>query len=187
MSLYTDHRITEYPELEGTRKDHWVQPRLHTAAPKPNPVSQSGAPMLHELWHSGPCLLPWAARSMPTALWDTAFPSPPAALAWQLCTIPLGPVIAPLLLWGAAAAMSPTLSPTNSGPSATPHAPSPLDPFSDDPLPHQAHFQGKEANYCENLSALGKLLAVKSWVASRAHLELWQTTNQVKLFPSFFP
>ena len=110
MSLYTDHRITEYPELEGTRKDHQVQPRLHTAAPKPNPVSQSGAPMLHELWHSGPCLLPWAARSMPTALWDTAFPSPPAALAWQFCAIPLGPVIAPLLLWGAAAAMSPTLS-----------------------------------------------------------------------------
>ena len=105
--------------LEGTHRDHWVQPRLHTAPPKPNPTSQSGVPTLPELRHSGPCPLPWAARSMPTALWGIAFPKPPAALSSQLHAVLSGPVAVPRehssvlplrSLWGAAAAMMPLLS-----------------------------------------------------------------------------
>ena len=34
-----------------------------------------------------PCPLPWAARSTPTALWGTAFPSPPAFLSSQLHSV----------------------------------------------------------------------------------------------------
>jgi len=51
-----------------------------TQNPNPTLMAESGVPALPELRHSGPCPVPWAARSMPTALWGTAFPSPPAAL-----------------------------------------------------------------------------------------------------------
>lgn len=36
------HRMTEYPELQGTHENH-------RALPKPNPMAESSVPMLHEL------------------------------------------------------------------------------------------------------------------------------------------
>jgi len=50
--------------LEGTHRDCGVQLRApHRTTPKSDPMSESIVQTLLELWHSGLCLLPWAACS----------------------------------------------------------------------------------------------------------------------------
>lgn len=57
----------------------------------PNPMSESSAQTVSELWPSRPCPPPCTARSMSTSLWCRPSPSPPAAppLA-QLHAVPSG-------------------------------------------------------------------------------------------------
>jgi len=79
--------------LERTHKDHEVQLlALQRTNQKLDPVSKSTVQTRLELHHSGPCPQPWAARSMPTTLWCSPCPSPPAAPSvTQLHAVPLGP------------------------------------------------------------------------------------------------
>lgn len=54
-----DHRITEYPKLEETHRDHWIQPWPHRAPLKPKPyVSLSSS-------SSEACPLPFGAEPFP--------------------------------------------------------------------------------------------------------------------------
>jgi len=55
-----NNRSIEYPNLEGTHKDHSVQTLLpHKTTQKPNPMSEGIVQMLLELWQ---------LRAVPTAL-----------------------------------------------------------------------------------------------------------------------
>lgn len=70
------YRSTECPELEGTHKDHRAQPpALHSTTQHPNPTSECSVQEPPELWGLWPCPLPWAACTMPAALWYRIFPS----------------------------------------------------------------------------------------------------------------
>ena len=52
--------MIEYPELEGTHRDHWVQLlALHRTTQNSNPMPESGIQMLLEFWQLG---------TVPTAL-----------------------------------------------------------------------------------------------------------------------
>ena len=69
------HRIREYPELEGTHRDHQVQPLA------PQRTTQNQTLCLTAVSQrslscssSGPCPSPWAACSMPTGA--DPFPNP---------------------------------------------------------------------------------------------------------------
>jgi len=62
--------------VEGTHKDHQLQPLApHRTTQYLNPVSECGVQTLCELQHLGSWPLPWAARSVPTALWCRSFPN----------------------------------------------------------------------------------------------------------------
>jgi len=48
-----NHRIIEYPELDGTLKDHWIQLlALHTTTQKSDHISSSFVQTLLELWQA---------------------------------------------------------------------------------------------------------------------------------------
>ena len=71
--------VTEYPEQKERHKDHGVQlPAPHSTTQKSKHMSEGAVQMLFELWHWGPRPPPWAARSMPAALWHSPLPQPPA-------------------------------------------------------------------------------------------------------------
>jgi len=87
--------IKEYPQLEGTHKDHWVQLLApHSTTQNSNPMSESGVQTLLELQQ---------LEAIPTALGSlfrahhplvqtlslTPFPAPPLT---QLHAVPSGPV-----------------------------------------------------------------------------------------------
>ena len=91
--LYS-RRVIEYPELEGTHKDHRVQLlALHRTTQKPDCMSESTVETLLELWHLG---------AMPTALGSpfhahcplvqTLSPTPICPSPTQLHAVPSGPV-----------------------------------------------------------------------------------------------
>ena len=69
--LITKHRIVEYPQLEGTHKDHCVQLQApHSSTQNPNPTSESAVQTLLELQNFRAvtialCSLPQS----PTTLW----------------------------------------------------------------------------------------------------------------------
>jgi len=81
------------PSWKGPTSITESRPSLHTRTPEIHTLSESAVQTLPELRHSGPCPLPWAGCSMPTALWCRPFPSPPAAPPLtQHHAVPLGPV-----------------------------------------------------------------------------------------------
>ena len=67
------------PSWKGPTRMTKSNSGLHREPPKVKPVSESTVQTLLELQPSGLCPQPCAARSMPTVLWCSPFPSPPAA------------------------------------------------------------------------------------------------------------
>ena len=89
------HKITEYPNLEGTLKDHWVQLQApHRTTQNSNPVSESTVQALLEFWQPGavPIALGRPFQGLTTLWWRTFFQPPTWHSLTQLHAIPLGPV-----------------------------------------------------------------------------------------------
>jgi len=61
--------------LSGRDPQGSLSSTLASTQHRPTPVAESTVPMLRAL-AVGPCPLPWAACSMPTALWGRTFPQP---------------------------------------------------------------------------------------------------------------
>ena len=88
LQMEADHGRPQ-EEFKGVNRgiidiSSWKGTRVQLLAPhrttqKSEHMSETVIQTLLELQHSGPCPLPCAAHSMPTALWCSSFPSPPAA------------------------------------------------------------------------------------------------------------
>ena len=72
---------SEYSELEETRGDHQVHLLApHSTTQNSNIMSETTVQTLLELQQLGAMTQPWAAHSMPTALWCRPCPQPPLPL-----------------------------------------------------------------------------------------------------------
>ena len=94
MHPESNHRATEYPELQGTLKDHQIQlPSTRRTTQNSNPTSESDIQMLLELRQLG--AVPSALGSPFHAhcpLVQHLFLTPSCLSLTQLHAIPLGPV-----------------------------------------------------------------------------------------------
>ena len=86
-----NHKITEYPELEGTHKDHWAQPLApHRTTQNPNLTSECDVSMLPELWQ---------LRSMPTALGSLFHAHHPLGCSCEELQAAMRPPLSLLFSW----------------------------------------------------------------------------------------